>query len=486
LSISFEVIHKDIMGRTGKLKVGDKTAKTPLLLPVINPHIQIIKPEEMEKLGVEALITNAYIFSKSEEFRERALKEGLHEILNFSGIIMTDSGAFQQSVYGDVSFTNTETVKFQREIGSEIIVPMDIATSPDKDHDEADEELSVTTKRIHEALTVIDDGHLAAPVQGGIHEDLRLKAGNSVREMGVVFCPVGAVVPLMENYRYRDLVRVVMAAKEGLSPSSCIHLFGAGHPSMFALATAMGCDVFDSAAYALYAREGRYMTTRGSLKLDELNELPCACDVCRRHTAAELKKSPDRERLLALHNLYVTLAEISTIRQAILDGTLWELVDERCRGHPRLLEGYRELLKYKERLEESDNAVKRRFFYRGSESCERTEVLRYHRMVNRFEAGDISLIKISGTVPDDLPHFDSVFLFRPPFGPYPPELSETFPVGQAEVPGWDADMMRSGFLGVSELIRSNPATEFYICMDGEFRETAELCLEEFKERIRYV
>jgi len=39
MSISFEVVHKDIMGRCGKLHVGEKTVKTPLLLPVVNPHI---------------------------------------------------------------------------------------------------------------------------------------------------------------------------------------------------------------------------------------------------------------------------------------------------------------------------------------------------------------------------------------------------------------------------------------------------------------
>ena len=148
MSISFEVIHKDIMGRLGKLKVGDKTVRTPLLLPVINPHIQLIKPEELAKLGVEALITNAYIFSKSEDFRDRALTEGLHKVLNFDGVIMTDSGAFQHAVYGDIDFTNVETVKFQRAIGSEIIVPMDIATGPDKTHDEAEAELNTTMARL--------------------------------------------------------------------------------------------------------------------------------------------------------------------------------------------------------------------------------------------------------------------------------------------------------------------------------------------------
>ena len=144
--------------------------------------------------------------------------------------------------------------------------------------------------------------------QGGNFTDLRERAGREVTDLGFSFCPIGAVVPLMESYRYQDLVNVVMAARRTLSPSVCVHLFGAGHPSMFALATAMGCDLFDSAAYALYAKEGRYLTTHGSFRINDLADLPCACTICRSHTAEELCTAPDRERLLALHNLYVTLA----------------------------------------------------------------------------------------------------------------------------------------------------------------------------------
>ena len=77
-------------------------------------------------MGVEALITNAYIFSQSRQFRERALNEGLHKVLDFNGVIMTDSGSFQLSVYGQVSITNTETLSFQRDIRSDIWVPLDI------------------------------------------------------------------------------------------------------------------------------------------------------------------------------------------------------------------------------------------------------------------------------------------------------------------------------------------------------------------------
>lgn len=470
MAIQFEVLAKDISGRLGKLRVGSKTVKTPTLLPVINPHLQLITPHEMQEMGVEALITNAYIISRSERFRERALAEGLHKVYDFDGVIMTDSGSFQLSVYGEVAITNLETVRFQQAIGSDIWVPLDIPTHPDTPREEVEAQLATTMARLREAKeTLGPDANLAGPVQGGLFPDLRESAGREVSELGFSFMPIGAVVPLMESYRYRDLVNVVLAAKRGISPSSCVHLFGAGHPSMFALATAMGCDLFDSAAYALYAKEGRYLTAHGSYKIDEMSDLPCACSVCRSHTAEELRKSPERERLLALHNLQVTLAEISRIRQAIADGTLWELVDERCRGHPLLLQGYRELLAHAEELEPFDRVMKRRFFYRGDESCRRTEVIRYQKMLPRLTLEPATAISLGCGKPEG---FGTVLSFKPPFGPYPQELAETFPIGQCEIPDWDLPMMRKGLEGVRVLVGANPDVRFTVICPKEWESLA--------------
>jgi 7-cyano-7-deazaguanine tRNA-ribosyltransferase len=296
-------------------------------------------------------------------------------------------------------------------------------------------------------------------VQGGIFEDLREFSGRKVAELGFSFCPIGAVVPLMESYRYRELVSVVMAAKRTIAPSACVHLFGAGHPSMFALATAMGCDLFDSAAYALYAKDGRYLTAHGSYRIEDLADLPCACSVCRSHTAEELREAKDRERLLALHNLYVTLAEIARIRQAIVDGTLWELVDERCRGHPQLLSGYRALLDHAPALAERDRVSKRRFFYRGDESCRRTEVLRYQQLLARLRLGKNVLVVIDGRTEEG---YDDTLFFKPPFGPYPAELRESFPIGPCEIPEWDEAMVRQGCKGIRALADSHPASRIVL------------------------
>ena len=148
MGIAFESLYSDIAGRSGKLTIGKKTIRTPALLPVINPHLQLVTPKELSSMGVEALITNAYIFSQSKQYRKPALSEGLHRVLDFDGVIMTDSGSFQLSVYGEVSVTNTETLSFQRDIGSDIWVPLDIPTSPAADRETAERELAITMERL--------------------------------------------------------------------------------------------------------------------------------------------------------------------------------------------------------------------------------------------------------------------------------------------------------------------------------------------------
>jgi len=470
MAVTFEVLEKDIAGRIGRLKAGERTVRTPLLLPVINPHLQPVSPAEMKAMGAEGIITNAYIFSRSGEYRDEALACGLHDLLGFDGLIMTDSGSFQLSVYGDIAITNLETLEFQKAIGSDIHVPLDIPTPPDANRQQASAELAVTMARLREAKEVFGpDAPLAGPVQGGIYEDLRVKAGREAGDLGFSFCPIGAVVPLMEAYRYPDLVRVVMAAKRGIPRSSCVHLFGAGHPAMFALAVAMGCDVFDSAAYALYAKDRRYLTAQGSYRLEELAEFPCSCKVCRSHTVQEVRESDDAVRLLSLHNLAVSLAEISHVRQGITEGTLWELVDDRCRSHPHLLRGFRELLKYRESLAREDRITKHRFFYRGEESCARTEVVLYQDHLSRLLVSGNVLIAMDGIAREG---YDTVLFFKPPFGPYHPAMRETFPIGQSEIPDWDSAMVREGCRGIARLISANPGCRFIVYTTREWYDLA--------------
>jgi len=128
-------------------------------------------------------------------------------------------------------------------------------------------------------------------------------------------------------------------------------------------------------------------------------------------------------------------------------------------GHPQLLAGYRALLGCAESLEKSDRVSKRRFFYRGSESCSRTEIVRYQQMLSRLQLGNSVLIAFDGGIQDE---FDDTLFFKPPFGPYPKELRETFPVGQSEIPEWDDAMVRTGCRGIGCLMESHPKSRFVV------------------------
>src|SRR5665811_615727 len=89
----FEITHKDVFGRIGKLDTPHGPIETPALLPVVNPNAALVAPEEMRQFGATALITNAYIIYRNPRLKEAALSRGIHQLLGFDGPIMTDSGS---------------------------------------------------------------------------------------------------------------------------------------------------------------------------------------------------------------------------------------------------------------------------------------------------------------------------------------------------------------------------------------------------------
>ncbi|MBP2045050.1 MAG: tRNA guanosine(15) transglycosylase TgtA [Methanobacterium aggregans] len=382
--MSFEIKYKDAMGRIGILQTPHGNIKTPALMPVIHPGKQTL---DVKKYGAELVITNAYIMYKNEDLKEKVLEEGVHSFIDFPGPIITDSGSFQLSVYGDIDVTNTEIIEFQEAIGTDIGTSLDIPTPPFVTRERAEKDLEITLERAHQAIEVRKDLMLNSVVQGSTFKDLRSKCADEIGSLGFDVYPIGAVVPLMESYKYSELVDVVMASVTHLPDSKPRHLMGAGHPMVFALAVAMGCDLFDSAAYILYAQDDRFLMPSGTYKLQNLVEMPCSCPVCTSYTPDDLRamKKDERMKLIAQHNLHVSFAEIRTIKQSIVDGNLMELVEQRCRAHPYLLDALRNLKNYTSELEKYDPSNKKSaFFYSGPESLVRPEIKRHLDKMERI------------------------------------------------------------------------------------------------------
>ena len=453
----FEIKAKDNMGRVGVLKTKHGDVKTPALMPVIHPRKQVI---DVGKYGADIVITNAYLIYKDEELKQKAIDEGLHKLINFDGPIMTDSGSFQLSVYGDVEITNKEVIEFQELIKTDIGTSLDIPTAPFVEREKAESDLKITLERAKEAVDYKKEQNmemlLNSVVQGSTFLDLRRKCAKELSKLDADLYPIGAVVPLMESYHYKDLVDVVMNSMVELSDTTPRHLMGAGHPMIFALCVAMGCDLFDSAAYILYAEDDRLLSTRGTFKLENLHEMPCSCEVCSKYAPDDLRAMPKEKRrdLIAKHNLYVSFAELRLIRQAIYEGSLMELVEERCRVHPALLEAVRQLGNYSKDLEKYDpKSKKSAFFYTGSESLKRSEVIRHmkklHKMpkkknlvilppnrkpYSKFISGKLGEFYIQNENSEiDLNDADFMVL-DVPFGLIPLEIDEVYPLSQNDSP----------------------------------------------------
>tara|TARA_B100000900_G_scaffold410169_1_gene427454 strand:- start:10099 stop:12264 length:2166 start_codon:yes stop_codon:yes gene_type:complete len=357
----FEIIQKDGFARIGRLHTSHGIMNTPMLLPVVNPNIRTIEPREMwDKYRVEGLITNSYVIWKHKDLSEKALKNGIHDLINFPGVIVTDSGTFQSYVYGDVEVGVEEIINFQRDIGVDIGTMLDVFGRPDMSREEIESAVEITSNRASISLNLAGESLLLnGPIQGGLHEDLRAKAGELMGNVngthgGFTIHPIGGIVPLMENQRYSDLFRILLSAKSTLPPNRPIHLFGCGHPLLFPLSIALGVDIFDSAAYALFARGNRLLTPTGTVRLDEITEWPCNSSELFKWTPQEVREldSKRREKVLARHNLEVTQSELARCREAIRNGKIWQLAEERSHSSAQLREAFLWVL---DQLDQPDN-----------------------------------------------------------------------------------------------------------------------------------
>ena len=458
--MSFEIRDRDLLARIGRLETKSGVIETPLLLPVINPTVQPVLPKTIQKeFNCTAVITNAYIVKK--HFMKATIQKGIHGFLDFTGVVMTDSGAYQILVYGDVDVNPEEIVRYQEEINTDIATILDVPTGWGVSKRYARQTVNETLSRARKLAEVKtrDDIVWVGPVQGGQYLDLVARSAREMGELPFQIYALGSPTPVMEQYLFDTLVDMIVTAKTNLPQERPLHLFGAGHPFMFALAVALGCDLFDSAAYAIYAREDRYMTECGTTKLDELEYFPCSCPVCIRndpHSAMAMSKT-ERQEMLAEHNLHVSFSELRRIKQAIIEGRLWEHLELRAHGHPALLQALKNLKKYSEYLEKKSPVTKRSgLFFFSSLGLARPEVVRHRiRLFGRYspptKAKVLVLLpqtrmkpfhkskghqrafrEIRQKIGDKMDKIH-VCTYAAPFGIIPTELDEVYPLSQYEI-----------------------------------------------------
>ncbi len=279
----------------------------------------------------------------------------------------------------------------------------------------------------------------------------------------------------------------VVAVREAVPPDTALYLPGVATPANLPLLVYAGVDLVDADRAVVAGTRGRYLTTDGERRLEDLVELPCACPACR-----QPREAFDREDCVA-HNVDVLAATAATLRERVREGRLRDYVEGQVRFEPWLTAGFREFDEQWSYLEARTPVVRDRDLNATTgDAIRRVEIRRFadrvtSRYRNRFRH-PLVLVPCSAVKPygESQSHgqFHGAIDFRAhkvsmtsPIGVVPQELELTYPAQHydAAVTGrWTDDEV--GFVSevLERYLRENdyPRVVAHVPPDG-YREVCE-------------
>jgi queuine tRNA-ribosyltransferase len=353
----FTLIHKDksSSGRLGKLATSRGVIDTPCFMPVgTQATVKTLSPVDLSDCGAQIMLSNAYHLFLRPGMEVIRQAGGLHKFMGWDKPVLTDSGGFQifslallrkisdqgvdfqSHIDGDRHFLTPENViEIQKDLGSDIIMPLDeCAHYPcTRDHAQiAGERTFSWAKRAKKAKAELIGGDssiqkLFGIIQGATFEDLRLACARQIIDLDFDGHALGGLSVGEPKDLMYNIARVVL---EILPPSKPRYMMGVGLPEDLIEAIDLGVDMFDCVAPTRYGRNGTAFTSRGKMTVrnaiytKDFSALDSACNcyTCRNFTRAYLRHLFNTDellglRLVSLHNVYFYQEITRCARKAI-------------------------------------------------------------------------------------------------------------------------------------------------------------------------
>jgi predicted RNA-binding protein len=157
-------------------------------------------------------------------------------------------------------------------------------------------------------------------VHGSKYSDLRVKCALELEKLGNQVLMIANPESLMRSSR--DIVEILPLIRKAINPNTAIY-YPFAEPSYMPILTYMGVDLFDDVAGDFYA--GLNMLLTSSQKYD-----------------LETYKLYDMDKdELSQHNKKIIEFTLTEIKEHIRNGTLRNLVEERCCSSPELMTALR-------------------------------------------------------------------------------------------------------------------------------------------------
>ncbi len=356
MGFSFELIAKcpQTGARVGVWHTPHGPVETPRFMPVGTlATVKGLTPAQIASTGAQMILANTYHLhlQPGESIIEKA--GGLHDFMAWNQPILTDSGGFQvfslsqlrQTKESGVTFrsprdgriieiTPEKSIQIQNALGADVIMAFDECPPTGVSHETMKASIERTYRWLERCLRAHQRPQqqaLFAIVQGGIYEDLRAAAAESLVKLDLPGYAIGGVSVGEETSLIHRIVQITAPLLPENKPR---YLMGVGTYREMAKAIASGIDLFDCVIPTRFGRHGTALVRgeRWNLKNARFKEdfapldETCPCYTCQHFSRAYLNhliKSGEMLGyiLLSLHNIAELIRFTREIRQSILGGT---------------------------------------------------------------------------------------------------------------------------------------------------------------------
>jgi queuine tRNA-ribosyltransferase len=347
--MQFELLNRDGAARRGRLHFARGGVETPAFMPVgTYGTVKAMTPEEVCAGGAQIILGNTFHLMLRPGAEIIRLHGDLHDFMHWDGPILTDSGGFQVFSLGDLRKISEAGVKFrspvngdavflspeesmrvQRELGSDIVMVFDECTPYPATEEQAARSMRLSLRWAARSKTA-HEGNASALfgiVQGGMYEALRLESLRGLTEIGFDGYAIGGLSvgePKDERHRVLD------ALMPQMPENAPRYLMGVGTPEDIVEAVARGIDLFDCVLPTRNARNGHLFTRFGTLRIRNSRfardtrplDGRCDCYTCRNYSRAYLRHLDQcgeilGARLNTIHNLHYYQELMRGLRDAI-------------------------------------------------------------------------------------------------------------------------------------------------------------------------
>lgn len=353
---------KNSNARLGRLSTPHGEIDTPCFMPVgTHATIKGLYPKDVLEAGAQIMLSNTYHLFLRPGMDVIRKAGGLHKFISWDKPILTDSGGyqifslallrklndkgveFQSHIDGLRHFlTPEDIIDIQRDLGSDIIMPLDECVHYPCSRPAAEVAMKRTISWAARSLKYknsLKDSRgnrqfLFGIVQGATYEELRKVCAEELVNMDFNGYSIGGVsVGEPSNLIYN----IISLTCSFLPVDKPRYAMGIGYPPDIVEAVERGVDMFDCVVPTRYGRNGTAFTSKGKVKIvnsaytDDFSPLDdnCSCYTCKNFSRAYLRHLFNAQEmlgltLLSLHNVFFFLNLAGKIREAIRSGCFSE------------------------------------------------------------------------------------------------------------------------------------------------------------------